>query len=395
MFIIPFAINGLGGFNRSPSSRKAEMKKCLFLTGVSWILLTAIYLPLLFGQGFGSHRTEVREGDPRLTFISFNLQTEIAQGDLVRGIIFFKVTEPLEADLKVFFHLTRPGQNQTVLNADFSPRYPTRLWDVNQIVEAGPFELAIPFSVEPGEYDIRAGLLQVVREEDIVRYVREPYTNTDIENFTIGKVTVKETEVPEPAGPSEYDLIAFDNEAEIIYWETLGAKVEFMGYSEEGAGSVSAARITILPGMAEYPGVILQNFFQLQPSRADWSLYDTLRLNIFIPPESRGGGLVLKITDRSGRAYQTRLSLTPGQTERFDLNTIDLSGSINVSAISQIKFFLVNPSSSFTAGGPGPGRAGPPLSGQGLLQSLPADLPPAQDVRPRLPGQRYGRPDRH
>jgi len=360
------------------------MKKTALLTGWALIVLPALLPGLLFGQGFGTHRTEIREGDPRVTFISFNLQTAIPQEELVRGGLFFKVTEPLEADLKVFFHLVRPGQKETVLNADFAPRYPTRLWDVNQIVEAGPFELAVPTNVEPGEYEIRAGLLRIVREEDLVRYVREPYTNPEIENFIIGRLTVRETEAPEPEGASELDLISFDNEAEIIFWETLGARVEFGDYTGEGEETVSAARVTILTGMAEYPGVYLQNFFRIQPRRADWSTYDILRVRLFLPAGSKGGRLFLKITDGSGRAYQTDLDLAPGQPEWFDLNTIDLSGSINVSAIQRLQLFMVSPATPFTFY----------ISGLRLIsRGQPTGKPAVTFVRMEAPGQiRRGRP---
>ncbi len=324
------------------------MKKLVFLA-VTLIIFPVLIQPLLYGQKLAAHRTEVREGDPRLTFISFNLQTEIAQGELVRGSLFFKVTEPLEEDLKVFFHLVPPGQNQTVLNADFSPHYQTRLWDVNQIVEAGPFVLGIPLNFEPGEYDIRAGLLQIVREEDEVLYLREPYTNPEIENFIIGRITVTETDAPEAEASAELDLFDLGNEAEIIFWETLGAEVEAMNYSDEGGQSLSAIRATILPGQAEYPGVILNNFFQLQPRKADWATYDLLRLNLFLPPENRGGQrLIMKITDSLGRSFQKDLSLTAGQTNRLELPLVDLSGAINVGRIEQIKFFLVNPRNPFT-----------------------------------------------
>ncbi|MDP8235168.1 MAG: hypothetical protein P9M08_02165 [Candidatus Erginobacter occultus] len=324
------------------------MKKMALLTGLALVILPALLPNLLFGQGYGTSRTEVRDGDPRLELISFNLQTVIAQGQLVSGSLFFKATSPLEENLKVFFHLVRPGQTDTVLNADFSPRNSTRRWDVNQVAEAGPFDLAIPFNLEPGEYDIRAGLLRIVREEDVVLYVREPYLNPEIENFIIGRLTVAATERADPDGPSEFDLIAFDSEAEIVFWETLGARVEFMGYQDEAEETVSAVRVTILPGMAEYPGVILQNFFNLRPDRADWSTYDTLRLNLHLPPDNRGGSLRFQITDRSGRVYEKTFPLASGRTERLEISTVDLSGSINVSAISRIKFFLVNPSTPFT-----------------------------------------------
>lgn len=322
------------------------MKNKIIPAAALFLLLPAVSLSLLFGQG--THRTEVRDGDPRLELVSFNLQSVIAQGEMVTGSFFFKTTQPLEENLKVFFHLVRPGQDRTVLNADFFPRYRTRRWEVNQVAEAGPFDLAIPPNLEPGEYDIRAGLLSIVREEDVVRYVREPYINEEIENFIIGRLTVEETEFEEAVGPEELDLIAFDNEAEIVFWETLGARVEFMGYQAEEEETVSAVRVTIIPGEAEYPGVTLNNFFRIRPELADWSTYDTLRLNLFLPPGDQGGRVMLLVEDRSGRRYQTEFQLARGRTTRFDLSTVDLSGSINVAAISRLRLWTVSPSSPFT-----------------------------------------------
>ncbi len=324
------------------------MKKTVSSAALFAAFLSLFSLPALFGQGYGSYRTEVREGDPRLQLVSFSLPTEIPQGELISGSLFFKATRPLEENLKVFFHLVRPGQTKTVLNGDFSPPNSTRLWDVNQVVEAGPFELSVPFNLEPGEYDIRAGLLQIVREEDLVRYIREPYLNPEIENFIIGRLTVQGTERADLSGPSELDLIAFDNEEEIIFWEASGAKMEFAGYSEEGEETVSAVRATILPGIVEYPGVSLQNFFNLLPARSDWSLYDTLRLHLSLPPGDSAGQLRLLIEDRAGRRYESNITVSPGRTKRLNLSTVDLSGSINVSAIRRMKLYRVNPTSAFT-----------------------------------------------
>ncbi len=321
------------------------MKSKIIPTVLLSLLPAAVSAPLLFGQG--THRTEVREIDPRLELVSFNLQSVIAQGEMVSGSFFFKATQPLEENLKVFFHLVRPGEDRTVLNADFHPRYRPRLWEVNQVAEAGPFDLAIPPSLDPGEYDIRAGLLEIVREEDVVRYVREPYLNEDIENFIVGRLTVVETEFEVAVGPEEVDLIAFDDQAEIIFWETRGARVEFMGYEDEEEATVSAVRVTILPGEDEFPGVSLDNFFRLRPELADWSTYDTLRFNLFLPPGARTRQVRLLVEDRAGRRYQTTFRLTPGRTERFDLSTVDLSGSINVAAISRLRLWTTDPASPF------------------------------------------------
>lgn len=323
------------------------MKKTLSPAVFFAAMLFLSPLPALLGQGFGSYRTEVREGDPRLQLVSFSLPTEIPQGELVSGSLFFRATRPLEENLKVFFHLVRPGQTKVVLNCDFSPPNSTRLWDVNQVVEAGPFELSVPFNLEPGEYDIRAGLLQIVREQDLVRYIREPYVNPEIENFILGRLTVLETERADLKGASELDLISFENEAEVIFWEAQGAEMEFSDYSDEGQEAVSAVRVTILPGIVEYPGVSLNNFFKLLPDRSDWSLYDTLSFNLSLPPGASSGQLRLLVEDRSGQRYESTLTVSPGQIKPLNLSTVDLSGSINVSAISRIKLYLVNPTSAF------------------------------------------------
>ncbi len=322
------------------------MKNKIIPTVFLFLLLPAVSHSLLFGQG--THRTEVRDIEPRLELVSFNLQSVIAQGEMVSGSFFFKATTPLEENLKVFFHLVRPGEDRTVLNADFSPRYRPRRWEVNQVAEAGPFDLAIPPNLAPGEYDIRAGLLEIVREEDLVRYIREPYINEEIENFIIGRLTVEETEFEEAIGPETVDLIAFDNEAAIVFWETRGAMVEFMGYQDEEEAAVSAVRVTILSGEAEFPGVELNNFFQLRPGLSDWSTYDTLRFNLFLPAVGSGVRVRLLIEDRAGRRYQTEFQPAPGRTTRFDLSTVDLSGSINVAAVSRLRLWTVNPASPFT-----------------------------------------------
>ncbi|MFH1038469.1 MAG: hypothetical protein V1789_07375 [PVC group bacterium] len=301
----------------------------------------------LLAEEYGSHKTEIREGEPRLAFVSFNFPTEIVQGELVSASLFFRAIKPLEKPEKVFFHLVKPGRQETVYNADFFPRHSTLLWDVNQVVEAGPFELAIPDNLEPGEYEVRAGLMEIVREESQVRYVREPYINTGIKDFGIGKLTVTKTDVPDDPGPSEFDLVSFNNEQDIIFWETLGATVEFFKYDDEDEQSTTAAKVTILPGPG-YPGVILENVFQILPRSGDWSLYDTLQMQFFVPAEGKAAGFFLQITDYSGQMFQTTVSLLPGKTSTIDLSMVDLSGKINVSSIMRVKLFVMAPSHPVT-----------------------------------------------
>ena len=324
--------------------KRKKMLLSLFLMLMLLPFLAPGYLP---AKEYGSHKTEVREGEPRVTFVSYNLQTEIGQGELVSASIFFKVTKPLEKSEKVFFHLVKSGRKETSLNADFSPRYPTLIWDVNQVVEAGPFELAIPFNLEPGEYDVEVGLMEIVREESVVRYIREPYTNQEIKDFIIGKLTVTRTEAPEPNEPSEVDLTSFNDEGDIMLWEPLEATIKFLGYSDEDGQDTAAAEVTILPG-GGYPGIMLLNFFNIMPKRGDWSLYDTLEMNLFIPTDGEGGGLRFQITDKTGRVYESQLALAPGKTRKLDLSMVELSGKIDISIIERIKLFLVSPAQPFT-----------------------------------------------
>ncbi len=323
------------------------MKKNPYLIASLMTVLFALSAGHLPAKEYGSHKTEVREGEPRLTFVSFNLQTEIAQGELVSASLFLRTVKPLEKSEKVFFHLVKPGQQETALNADFFPRFSTPLWDVNQVVEAGPFELAVPLTLEPGEYDIQAGLMEIEGSESGVTYLREPYTNGEIKDFIVGKIMVTKTEEKENPGPSEFDLVSFNNEQDIIFWETLGATVEFLNYSDEDGAVTTAAKVTILPGPG-YPGVMLENVFNILPRSGDWSLYDTLEMQFFIPAEGEGTGFFLQITDRSGRMYQTRVSLLPGKTSRIDLSMVDLSGKINVSSIMRVKLFVMAPSHPVT-----------------------------------------------
>ena len=311
-------------------------------------IATLLLLPVsLFAETYGTNKTEIREGDPRVTFISFNLQSEIAQGEMVSTSLFFKIKKPIEEKEKVFFHLVKSGSNETSLNADFSPRYPTNIWDVNQVVEAGPIELAIPFNLEPGEYNVRAGLMNIVRSENEVIYLREPYTNQEIKDFTVGKVTVLKTEVETQEVPSEYDLVSFNTDQDIIFWETMGAVMKIFKSSDNVEDSTTAAEVTILPGPG-FPGVMLKNYFKIQPDSRDWALYDTLKINLSIPATESGGSLRLKISDATGRGYDSRINLKPGKTKNINLSMVDLGGQINISSIEQIKFFQDSPKKPFT-----------------------------------------------
>lgn len=302
----------------------------------------------LFAEKYGTTKTMIREGEPRITFVSYNLQSEIAQGEMTSTSIFFKTTKPIEKKEKVFLHLVKPGNQETSLNADFTPRYPTNNWDVNQIVEVGPIELAIPINLEPGDYDVRAGLMEIDRSESEVRYVREPYINPGIKNFIIGKIRVTQKQQQDNRDtPTELDLVSFNTDEDMIFWETQGAKIKLFKYSDKDDTSSTAAEVTILPGPG-YPGIILDNYFNIQPYRRDWALYDTLQMNLSLPASETSGTLRLKITDKAGNRYESKIEIIPQKIRTFILSMIDLAGMVDISNIAQIKLFLNNPKEAFT-----------------------------------------------
>ena len=72
--------------------------KLIFVIFIAALLI----LPFsLLAEKYGTSKSVIREGDPRVTFISFNLQTEIAQGDMTSTSIFFKITKPRSEERRV------------------------------------------------------------------------------------------------------------------------------------------------------------------------------------------------------------------------------------------------------------------------------------------------------
>ena len=284
--------------------------------------------------------TVIRQGSPRVSFVSFQLQTEASQGEFFRGSAFFQLTAPVETPEKVFLHLVPSGQNEVRVNADFFPRLPTSRWEVGQVVEAGPFGLVIPGDLEPGDYEVRTGLMAIEANDKGVRFVREPYTNPDIKNFVVGRIAVKAAEKKEGAAavPTELDLVTFARDEDLIYWEPRGATI-----SRFQEGQESKALVTIKPE-GEYPGVALENYFALRPLSADWLAYDSLEIVIGGIPGGRPGRVILQINDRAGRLYKKEIRFRPGETVREIVSMVDAGGAINISAINSLKIFAPTPS---------------------------------------------------
>lgn len=288
--------------------------------------------------------TVLRQGSPRVSFVSFQLQTEAAQGEFFTGSAFFQLTAPVEATEKIFLHLVPSGQNEVRVNADFFPRIPTNRWEVGQVVEVGPVGLVIPYDLEPGDYEVRMGLMEISADEKGVRFVREPFTNPEIKNFAVGKIAVKAAEKKAGAAavPTEYDLVTFAKEEDLIFWEPRGASIAIFKEGDE-----SKALVTIKPE-GQYPGIALENYFSLRPLSADWSLYDNLEIALQGIPGGQGGRVILQINDRSGRLYKKEIRFQPGETVREVVPMMDTGGAINISAISSVKLFIPQPGTDFS-----------------------------------------------
>ncbi|HOO76402.1 MAG TPA: hypothetical protein PLZ73_00755 [bacterium] len=293
----------------------------------------------------GRSETVLREGPARLKFISFSLQTEIPQGTFVKASAFFQLTAPVDGDEKVFFHLAPAGQKNPVLNADFYPKYPTSLWAVGQTVEAGPIGLTVPGTIAPGEYDLRTGLMEIDRTGQETRYIREKFTNPEIKDFTVGRVRVVPPADGAGGGPGEgeqapvadLDIVSFEKDNDVLLWQPVGARVERYDLDE-----LPVAAVAIVPDPSvPYPGVELNNFFQIFPQYADWSLYDALQVGLSVPGQSPLRRLFIQISDAQGRMYKKEVRLKPGESAQELLDMVTLGGVINISRIARVKIFSV------------------------------------------------------
>lgn len=287
---------------------------------------------LVFSPGIRA-QTEVRDDPPRVVFERLNVPETVSGDEMFSADIAFRLTQPVDSELKVFFHLVRPGQDRSVLNADFFPRVATSDWIVGQIMPAGPFNLAVPRGVEPGEYDIRAGLMEIVREEDRVRFVREPYANEDLDGFIVGSITVEETEEVVLELPPVIDLIDYEDAEEVLLWEPLNASLE------PHNGKVLA---TLHPGV-EYPAVALYNIFKLKPMLADWTYYDVMEIGLGLPPGVQRARIILQFTDRSGRKFTERLTLMGEEEIVREFDMVRLSGLLDLSRIEEVKIYTIRP----------------------------------------------------
>jgi len=311
-------------------------------TASGWTAILS--LAALFLSPSAPAETVLRQGGPRVSFVSFKMQTSASQGEFFTAAAFFQLTAPVETEEKIFLHFVPSGQNDVRVNADFSPRLPTNRWEVGQVVEAGPVGLFIPYDMEPGEYEVRMGLMEIAADEKGVRFVREPFTNPEIKNFAVGKISVRAAEKKEgeAARATEYDLVTFSSEQDMIFWEPRGATISL--FKE---GDVSKALVTIKPE-GEYPGVALDNYFSVRPRSVDWAAYDSLEIVVEGLPGARPQRLFLQINDRNGRIFKKAIYLDPGATVREVVSMVDAGGEINISAIGSLKIFATTPPQDFS-----------------------------------------------
>jgi len=283
--------------------------------------------------------SRVKTTSPRVMFKSFGIQTEIAQGQFVQASAFFQLTAPIDVNEKVFFHLIPEGSNRPAVNIDFFPDYPTSRWVVGQVVQAGPADIVIPPSIEPGEYRVRLGLMEIVNSEEGTIYEREPYINSDISDFIVGKVTIteplREQEEEEPQEkPTELRIVSFEKDEDIRLWEPVGAEV-----SAAAIGEIPAARVRLLPdSRVPYPGVELSNFFGIFPEYADWAEYDVLQF-VLGAGAGESGRVLVQVNDQAGRQYKREFNLSGNAPQDIKLDMIEMGGVLDISDIARIKFF--------------------------------------------------------
>jgi len=301
--------------------------------------LTIIFLIFLPFNSLQA-KTVVREGESFVTFHKLYIPEIIAQGELYQFSVHLGTKKNIWENMSVFYHVTDPKDGKILINNDFSPAIPPIQWTVGEIVNLGPVNGYIPPDFPPGTYDIRMGLFTTKITPEEVLYIAEPYTNSEIKDFVIGKIKVEKAS-PEIAKKKEDLIISnFETLADLKKWQTRGTLIE---QSEENvAEGKYSGKITYLKGQG-IPAAILESFFNYsEPKYSDWSEYDILEFQIYSTKDKEGliYPVNIQIKDKSERRYQSSIPRTQqtGEPVKFILSNVDKV--VDLTDIGNLSFWV-------------------------------------------------------
>ena len=152
-----------------------------------------------------------------VTFVRLEGPNRVRRGEFFRLRPVFMLNQPLYPDHKLFVHLYRQHDLAGRVGTDIPLSPAIRFWPLNTEVAVDSSPLMISPVAPPGEYIVQAGLYTVVMPtgepyvkladweqydgEKIVPhiqqpdtpldYIKLPYTNTDIKEWEVGRITVE------------------------------------------------------------------------------------------------------------------------------------------------------------------------------------------------------------
>ncbi len=291
-------------------------------------------MSMILEVGFAQNTTtvsKVREGAPLLTFKAIEIPETVQQGEVLPLYVSFYVIDYIPKSLKLFLHLVNLSSGKLIVNADTELDYPTDEWISSEVIKLGPYGIYVPKDLPEGDYGIRCGVMEVVLEENKQTYIREPYSNTDIKDFTVATVKVIKSEKAEAKKVEPLLLSDFSQETHLDRWKTIGAVF---------AANKGWVDVTFYPGYP-FPSFYMDDFFKEHPEYADWSRYDFLTFQI----QDEGGAkreqpnVTLQLKDSQERRY--KLWLDPkehyGKTVKIDL--AEIANYLNIADIAFFDFY--------------------------------------------------------
>jgi hypothetical protein len=298
----------------------------------------------LFLFGYAQAKSVVREGEPSITFNKLYIPATLKQGQLYKISAEITIQKNIWQDLGVFLHITNPTDNKILINNNFSPSLPSSQWVPGEIVRLGPVNGYIPADFTPGTYNIQMGLFLTKATPEEILYIREPYTNKEMKDFVVGKITV------EPAKPEEFkkreDLVISDFETlvDLKKWQPRDCLIE--QDSDNAVERKYAAKVIYLKNKGCCPSVILDNFFRYSdPKYSDWSVYDILQFQIYGTKDKEGRTYLnypvnIQIKDKAERRYQWPIPVTQSRDGPMSIVLSQIGKVVDLTDIGNLSFFV-------------------------------------------------------